>query len=236
MQEKRKSTLINIISAFATLICLVLFLASICFLTFSLCFSKTRVRGYSMRPTINSNVQDPNIDGDIVYINPNVALTRNSIVVANVDWWQKGAVIKRLVGLPGDCVQIEETSSTYDLKVNGELIYSKQKYDNGNLNLSVKNYYRHKYLTFINNNVEIEGEPIDHSANIGEFEGEPCIVIGENEYFLIGDNWSDGMVDSMTYGPTQKQNIVGTVQLIVDVKENSFAKVGKEILKILFSV
>lgn len=236
MQSKRKTILLNIISAIVTLLCVFLFLFSVCFLTFNLCYSKTRVRGYSMRPTINNNVDNPNIDGDIVYINTREQLKQNTIVVANVSWWRAGSVIKRLVGMPGDCVQIVENEQSYDLKVNGQLVYTKQKYDGENLNLSVKNYYQHKYLPFINNTTGFDGQHIDHTANIGEFEGSPCIVLGEDEYFLVGDNWSDGMVDCMTFGPVKKAEIVGTVDWIIDANSNKIFEVCKIIVKILFKV
>lgn len=237
MQNKRKTILINIVSAIATLLCVFLFLFSICFLTFNLSYVKTRVRGYSMLPTINQNVKSPNVDGDVVYINTREQLKQNTIVVADVDWWKAGSIIKRLVALPGDCVQIEDTGNTYDLKVNGKLVYSKQKYDDANnLNLSVRNYYQRKYLAFINNTTTFDGNNIDHSTNIGEFDGKPCVVLNDDEYFLVGDNWSDAMVDCMTFGPVKKADIVGTVDWIIDAKSNKVFEVCKIIVQILFKV
>ena len=237
MQNKAKDIIANIITGIVTVVCVFLLLLSICFLIYNACYSKTRVRGYSMLPTINKNVDDINTDGDTVFINTYEPLKANTIVVANVNWWQNGSIIKRLVALPGDSVQVEETTTTYNINVNGKTVYSRDKYnEKGEINTNIKNYYQHKYLSFINNTTHFNGQHIDHSANIAIYNGSPCIVLNENEYMLIGDNWTDSMIDCMTYGPVHKSNIVGTVDLIVDVKDNIVMSVTKHIFKILFSV
>ncbi len=237
MQNKAKEIIANIISGIVTVVCVFLLLLSICFLTYNACYSKTRVRGHSMLPTINKNVEDIYADGDTVFINTHEKLKANTIVVANVNWWQSGSIIKRLVALPGDSVQVEETATAYNLNVNVKLVYSREKYnENGEINTDIKNYYQHKYLPFVNNLTYINGQHIDHSQNISTLNGNSCIVLNDNEYFLIGDNWTDSMIDCMTYGPVNKSNIVGTVDLIVDVEDNIVMSVTKDIFRILFSV
>lgn len=237
MQSKAKDIFTNILSGLTVFVCLVIFLFSVCFLTFNLSYSKTRVRGFSMLPTINSNVDSSNEDGDMVYINTHKTLSRNDVVVANVSWWKTGSIIKRLVGVPGDVIQISETADEYQLKVNGELLYTRSKYDsNGDIDTNVRGYYRHKYQTFINNLSSFDGNHLDHSQNIDSFEGELCIKLNEDEYFLMGDNWSDAMVDCMTFGPIHRSEIVGMVDFIIDVNENIIFKVGYEMLKVLFAV
>lgn len=237
MQNKAKEIIANIISGIVTVVCVFLLLLSICFLTYNFCYSKTSVRGYSMLPTINKNVDNINADGDTVFVNQHETLKANTIVVANVDWWQSGSIIKRLVALPGDHVQIEETENCYNLTVNNKLVYSRAKInENGEVNTEIKNYYQHKYLSFVNNTTYINGQHIDHAANIGTYNGKPCIILNDDEYFLIGDNWTDSMIDCMTFGPVKKSNIFGTVDLIVDVKDNIVFSVTKHIFKILFSV
>lgn len=236
--QKGKNFISKLVSSLLTIFCVLLSLLSICFAVFNLYYKKTRVRGYSMRPTINSNVSNMEQDGDYVFINTHASLKRDTVVVAYVSWWKKGSIIKRLVGMPGDCVQIVDNSATYDLCVNGELIYSKAKQDqNGNINLNVKNYYERKYLKFISNStISNSGENIDHTLNIGSFNGKPCIKLNEGEYFLVGDNWTDTMVDSMTHGPVDKQSIVGVVEYIIDVNDNYVWECLKQIFKILFTV
>ncbi len=190
-----------------------------------------------MQPTINKNVQSSNEDGDLVYVNRFRGLKTDTIVVADVGWWQKGSIIKRLVAMPGDVLYIEQTATEYNLLVNNNLIYSKAKYDSlGNLNTDVKNYFEHKYQAFITNTTSFDGRFVDHSSNLKEVDGKICIVLNQDEYFLIGDNWTDSMVDCMTFGPVNKSEIVGTVELIVDVKDNMVLSVARQILKILFSV
>ena len=237
MQQKSKNILFNILSAVTTLLCMLLVLFSICFFVFNLSYSKTRVRGYSMQPTINKNVQSANEDGDLVYLNTFRGLKTDTIVVADVSWWQKGSIIKRLVAMPGDVIRIEQTATEYNLLVNNNLVYSKAKYDTfGNLNTDVRNYFEHKYQAFITNTTSFDGYFVDHSSNLKEVDGNICIVLNEDEYFLIGDNWTDSMVDCMTFGPVNKSEIVGTVELIVDVKDNMVLSVARQILKILFFV
>lgn len=227
----------GIVNAILTFVCVMLFLFSICFVCFNMSYSKTRVRGYSMLPTINSHVETADEDGDMVYLNAHVTPQVNDIVVAKVSWWNRGAIIKRLVGTPGDKIQITETSEAYELRVNGDVVYTKAKLNaDGTVNQDVKKYFELRYRSFLNNSTTVDGDLIDHSANIGLINGAPCIVLNEGEYFLVGDNWSDIMVDCMTYGPIKLSNIEGKVDLIIDVNANIVWEVSKQIFKILFAV
>ena len=71
-------------------------------IVFNFVYIKTNVRGFSMCPTLNANVLTEDQDGDKVYINPYRDYTNGDIVVAEVSWWDRGYIIKRIIGMPGE--------------------------------------------------------------------------------------------------------------------------------------
>ena len=227
MLKKQILTLKVILSTI--LIVLSLFFAFIAVMNFNfkINYTTTQVRGFSMLPTINSNMTDPNIDGDTIYIKTNANFSTNDIVVAKVSWFQS-YIIKRVVACPGDKIQIKNRITHYDLMVNDKLLYSRELTGTEN-DGAIKAYYD-KYKDFIN--------PIKSPQfinNVSETEaGEKCIIMNENEYFVMGDNWGHTS-DCLEYGPISKQEIVGRVDMIVDVENKSFFTQTWFMIKKLFS-
>lgn len=209
----------------ATLIVLSLFFSFIAVMNFSfkLNYTTTQVRGYSMLPTINSNVDDPNLDGDTIYINSQADIDNNNIVVAKVDWY-KSYIIKRVVACPGDRLQIKNRITHYDLMVNDQLLYTRYLDGTENDN-AIKEYYN-KYKEFLIN--------ADFSNNVKTIDGEKYIVMNDNEYFLLGDNWGHTS-DCLEHGPINKENIVGRVDMIVDVEDKNIFTQTWFMIKTLFS-
>ena len=164
-----------------------------------------------MQPTININVSDANAEGDTIYINKYARITNNDIAVAKVSWHEH-YIIKRVVGTPGDKVEIRDLETVYGVYVNDSLLYAKEKYGENSAFIKTGSVgYFASYQDLLKNanfqnNVETDGTT-------------SYIVLHENEYFLMGDNWGH-TTDSVTKGVVKSSELVGKVDLIVDVTNN----------------
>jgi len=179
-----------------------------------------------MLPTINSSVDDPQASGDTILINKKKLGSRNDIVVAKVDWYDN-FIIKRLVGTPGDKIQIKDQGDHYDLVVNNVTLYSKVKEGTKTdfVSTGTVGYYG-DYLLFLEN---------PEFAQYVETDGnETYIKLDKDEYFLMGDNWGHTF-DCIANGPIKSKQIIGKVDLIIEVGENNPLKISWFFMKKLFS-
>ncbi len=190
-------------------------------------YIETPVRGFSMQPTINNTMTNPEAKGDKIYINQFSGFTRNDIVVAKVDWYEH-LIIKRVIGVPGDKIEIKDETTHFAVYVNDSLFYTKEKYgENQTFYKTGSIGYYSKYLDFLKN---------PEFKKYVETKNETTYIrLEENEYFLIGDNWGH-TTDSIEKGPILKNEIVGKVDLIVKVdNENPFTTTWY-MLKKIFSL
>lgn len=165
-----------------------------------------------MQPTINLNVLDPNAKGDKIFVNPYKVGNLNDIIVAKVSW-HKDYIIKRIVGTPGDKIEIKDLTTHFALYVNDSLLYTKDKYGENTPFTKTGSYsYYNSYIAFLNNS---EFQDYVETEN-----GTSYIKLDDNEYFLMGDNWGH-TTDSIEKGPVTKNEIVGTLELIVDVNNKN---------------
>lgn len=188
-------------------------------------YVKTSVIGYSMYPTLNQNAPSADVEGDIVFVNKHAEINSNDIVVANVNWWNLGPIIKRVVATPGDVLQIKEENENYNLYVNGNLLYSKPKTNESTNKLGSTTDYYNQYLEFLANPANVN--------NVIEINGEKYIIMQQDEYFLLGDNWGES-TDSMQKGPVKAEKIVGKVEIVAEYGEEPIWVMVKEIIKIIF--
>lgn len=221
MHSRAKRICLNSISAILTVLIMTASFFAIYLFLFNIVYIGTPVRGMSMYPTLNANVESSDTSGDYVYINPYREMNINDIVVADVDWNNESRyVIKRLVGTPGDQIQIvlNDEMSEFSLKVNGETIYTldySREFYNGSYM---------KYVNFINSD----------SSNVGLTpDGERCIELHDDEYFLMGDNW-DVSLDCLSNGPVASDDIVGVVDVVIPYKSNKFTTLVSELWGLLF--
>lgn len=165
-----------------------------------------------MQPTINMNVTDSNASGDRIFINPHNLGDVNDIVVAKVSWYEN-YIIKRMVGTPGDKIEIKESDTYFTLYVNDEPLYSKEKTgENTPFSKTGSIGYFANYNSFLTN---------PEFADYVESDGiSTYIRLGDDDYFLMGDNWGH-TYDSIAQGPVKASEIIGKVDLIIDVTNNN---------------
>lgn len=177
-----------------------------------------------MYPTLNSNVSEQNIDGDLIYVNRFKEIKRGDIVVAETSWYDE-LVIKRVIGFPNDRIEIIEKSDCYELVVNDTVVYTRPNTENKDED--VDSYFE-AYKAFINN---------PQSKNVGTKQDgvTKYIQLGADEYFLMGDNWGH-TTDSIFKGPVLRSEIIGEVDYVVDYNENNFIAMIKIIFELLFKV
>lgn len=132
---------------------------------------RTEVDGQSMEPMLS--------DGDNLIVDKITYRFRDperfDIIVFPFKYKEDTFYIKRIIGLPGETVQIDEEGKIY---IDGEILE--------------ENY----------------GREIMQSNTIG-IAGEP-ILLGEDEYFVLGDNRNNSM-DSRTevVGNIKREEIIG---------------------------
>jgi len=102
-------------------------------------------------------------------------------------------VVRRVIGMPGDTIYIDKY-----------VVYIKPKGEN--LFLTEFEIVDKRY------NVEIFTAPTGWDINLGAKSGTKQIVLGEGEYYVLGDNRME-CVDSRLWGPIGKSSIKGKVVL-----------------------
>jgi len=226
MKSNKVRVVKNIVSSILVVLIFLLSFTTLINLTFNLLYIETNVRGFSMQPTINMNLKDQNEKGDKIYINPYSTCVINDIVVAQVDWYEH-YIIKRVVGTPGDKVEIKDETTHYAVYVNDNLLYTKEKHGTNStfLKTGTNGYYGY-YQNFLTNP--------NFEQWVETKNGSTYIRLKENDYFLMGDNWGH-TTDSVTKGPVKTNQILGNVELIVDMEDKSPFTSFKFFLKKLFS-
>lgn len=208
MNNHKMKLLRNILSSILVVLIFCFAFISLVNFSFYFLYVETNVRGFSMQPTINVNVSDSTVDGDRIFINRYQLGTRNDIVVAKVDWFEN-YIIKRMVGLPGDKIEIRDADTHYELLVNDNILYTKEKYgENSQFYKSGSYAYYDVYQTFLTN---------PDFQDYVETDGTTSFIkLDNDEYFLLGDNWGSTL-DCLSKGPINLSNIIGKVDLIIDV-------------------
>ncbi len=227
MNARAKRIGMNVLSSIIVIFIMVVSFFALINIVFNFVYIKTPVRGFSMQPTFNASVSDPNIDGDTAYVNRYSSYNVNDIVVASVSWWDKGTIIKRLIAKPGDNFKIVENDNSYSLIVNGTLLYSIEKNGNTIHDLELENYYNY-YTSYVDARRGTASIQLDS-------EGQEVVVMQENEYFLMGDNWLESE-DCLLHGPVTANEIIGRVEMVIKYGENRVFSLMQQMLSIAFSV
>lgn len=226
MKSHSKRILNNTISAILAILIMIVGFFSLVGITFNIVYTPASIKSYSMWPTLNEFVKDPYTVGDYAYMNNFAKPSNNDIVIAKVNWYGE-EIIKRLVASPGDTLEIRDETTHYGLYVNENLVYTRDKTDvDVHGGEGGTNEYFESYKTLLQSTQVSTGTT---SA------GEKCILLKEDEYFLMGDNWSETL-DCMKYGPVSLTNICGKVDFIIKMGENKFFEMIKQILITTFKI
>ena len=226
MKTHTKLVLKNILSAILTMLIMIASFFSIIGVIFNIVYTPAPIISYSMCPTLNNDAPDATTVGDYAYMNNFASYKNNDIVIAEVSW-NNDAIIKRLVGTPGDTIQIKDETTHYGLYVNENLLYTKEKTDRGyktnEANKGSIEYYSY-YIKLLES---------DRVSTTTASNGEKCILLNEGEYFLMGDNWGESK-DCITQGTITKAEILGKVDFVIKMNENKFFAMLKQMILTAF--
>lgn len=217
---KTHKVLIIILCVWTTMIALV----SGCFGVFNMVYASTYVRGWSMRPTLNANVESEDMGDRVYYKRFSKKCAQNDIVIINVtdnpNFLHKDGgdyIIKRVIGMAGDIVNIEysETEREYSVVVysngqgEGKVLYTMPFQAGGYLTYDCFVSYCKK-------------------ADNADKVCERGVKVGADEVYVLGDNWTDSK-DSSAVGALKTADIVGKVDIVVPKGTNRFVKILKYI-------
>jgi len=139
---------------------------------------------------------------------------RGDVVVFKTPQDNRTDYIKRLIGLPGDSIQIIEGQ----IKINDKLILRKKNEDFVDINKKGEKKRVRKYLEYF---FDKEVEVLDLMDN-GMVDNTSIYVVPEGFFFVMGDN-RDNSTDSRfnVVGFVPMQNLVGKAQFVFFSLENS---------------
>ena len=139
----------------------------------SFIITPVRVTGSSMYPTLDG--------GEIMILNKLSSIKRFDIVVVKRNG-EEESLIKRVIGVPGDVVEVRD-----------DVVYiNNEKLDSD------------KYSYLDPDRVGLD--KLTYSM--------PRITLGDDEYFVLGDNRLNS-VDSHIFGPVTKDEIKGKTKLVI---------------------
>ena len=222
MKYRTKAILKNTSSSILIVLIMIVCLFSIGGIIFNIVYIPAPVHSYSMYPTLNKYAPDSKAAGDIAYLNKFAEISKNDIVIAEVDWYSK-AIIKRLIGTPGDTLEIRDEGEIYSLYVNEQLVTSNKKIDT-----SIPEGLAGGTIAYFQNYLDLLSTLPSENLSTTK-QGNPCIKLNDNQYFLMGDNWSNSS-DSIKYGPVSRDEILGKVDFVVYTNENKFFSILKQIV------
>ena len=198
-----------LLTSLANLFVTLCFIVAITLFVFSCISAECVVVGDSMIPTYNS---DPKADNDVVFVNKfDKDYKFGDIVVINIA--NADPIIKRVIGVGGDVIDIVYTDYGYKLEINGKIIdedYINYKYDR---DMDMQNGMKDYYILFTG----------DMRVNFPElFNEQGKLVVPIGEYFVLGDNRHESK-DSMYYGTFKGEDFVGTVENLLEAGESKFS-------------
>lgn len=158
------------------------------FMLFSDTYTGTLVKGPSMMPTFNKDYYTNKTQYDLAYYVPvkDNKYKRGDIVIA--DAGGEDPIIKRVIGLPGEKVEIKQYSDEmYYVYINGERLEENYIYSRSEM-------------------------VVEYDKFILLFGTE--LIVPEGEVFILGDNRANSN-DSTMYGCFKFEKILGRVDYIV---------------------
>jgi len=153
-------------------------------------FSPVKVEGHSMDPTLHDNQR---------LITSKISnLDRQDIITTKEPDNQNIYVVKRIIGLPGDHVEMKNNT----LMINGK------KYEEPYLNAFKEKFTKDKLFDEYSYNTAFQ----EQAANATSFTNDFNVTVPKNQYFVMGDNRLISK-DSRIFGFVDKSLIQGKVIL-----------------------
>ena len=155
----------------------------------------------------------PLIKERIFYTQPE----RGDVIVFKMPSDNKTDYIKRLIGLPGDKVQMKEGR----LYINGERVERKSEGEYVMRDEAGKAMRFEKYTEILPNGVQ---HPILEVSDTGVFDDTEEFTVPEDHFFMMGDN-RDNSLDSRSVkvGFVPKNNLVGKAKFLFFSHDDSVA-------------
>lgn len=193
--------------------CIIIAIALIFFSSVTL---ECTVNGKSMYPTLNNNYKDEY--KDVVFVNMYDKHINYEDIVVVFDGEEK--IIKRVVGLSGDKINIVKVDNEYLLERNGAVI--RENYINYNIKYDTPAISENG-MDETNKKFEklrkTQPENFESTNEMGE--GVGAFVVPNNSIFVLGDNRSVSQ-DSSYYGAFDMDKFVGKVEFIKKYDESNF--------------
>ena len=185
---------------------------SIFMISFSFCFTSSYVYGESMKPTIN-NYADYEHNRDVVYIDKNASYTYGDIIVIKKNDIE---IIKRVIALPGDTVDIKNVGGEYVVVRNDQVLqedYIRLVPGSADYNGMAKEYAL--FQNYKENHKNDEDLFVDKDNY-----AQSAIKVHDGQVFVLGDNRHNSD-DSSTEGSFAMSDVVGKVEIIVRAGKSS---------------
>lgn len=185
------------------------FIFSIFLLGFTVVYDNAPVYGVSMQPTLNKL---GGTKSDLVYINKFAKIDYGDIVVVEkLEDNETNYIIKRVIGLPGDIIEIMEDDGEIYVFRNGTklvedyILNVKLTGDPNNLGMKT---------TLDNFNALKKLEQSKPQKTIAEFDQFGRLIVQPEQVFVLGDNRGNS-IDSSVDGPFLMDNVVGRVDHVI---------------------
>ena len=176
---------------------------------FTFIYESAPVYGVSMQPTLNPL---GSTKSDTVYINKFSEINYGDIVVlAKKSSIDINHIIKRVIGLPGDTIEIKQVEDGIFVFRNGEKLVEDYIYNiatsgdpnNKGMAATLEAYIQFRHSVYEN--------PDNYEA---AFDKNGRLVIQEGQVFVLGDNRGYSL-DSSVDGPFSIDTVVGRVDFVV---------------------
>ncbi len=189
---------------------LVIAIVSLFFIGFSFVYISTPVIGESMQPTLNPK---GGYKSDVVYVNKFANYDFGDIVVIEQPDSENEYIIKRVIGMPGDTLNItlNQTTNKVELYRNEQLVNEPYLFDWEAQNEPNNN----GMFTTLNNfnNLKLSHPQL--------FNQDGVLVVPQNNIFALGDNRGKSL-DSSIKGTFSQDLVVGKVDHIVPYGQNEW--------------
>lgn len=205
-EEPRKNVFIEVLGRLFVVVCLII---SVFMVGFTIIYDSAPVNGVSMQPTLNKL---GGTKSDIVYINKFAKVDYGDIVVVKrTEYNETTYLIKRLLGLPGDRINIKKDTDGIFVYRNGEKL--------------VEDYILNIRMSGDPNNLGMQSTFADFEnlriADTGAvFNSEGELVLQDGQLFALGDNRGYS-IDCADDGPFKLEELEGRVDYVVPYGENA---------------